>query len=143
VTKKTKPGSKSEMGLFDGLVEGTKSPLACIHTNDVQHEADKSVMSGEWQKDNIDEHNVLEVVDNTFSVKEIHRGSQEVPIEISLSYSARQDSSAKRMKSPAYQFKDFVNRRLLALLGTFEIAMTWKSKHRNCGIQLNTHGIPL
>jgi len=36
-------------------------------------------------------------------------------------------SSAMSMDSTAYQFKDFVNLRLLALLGTFEIAMTWNN----------------
>jgi len=31
--------------------------------------------------------------------------------------------------SLTYQFKDFVNLKLRALLGTFEIAMTWKTQY--------------
>lgn len=72
---------------------------------------------------------MLEVVDDTFAVEEVHRGSQEVPVVPesvrSGPYGMVQDYASYNITaSLTYQFKDFVNLRLLALLGTFEIAMT-------------------
>jgi len=67
---------------------------------------------------------VLEVVDDTLAVEEIHRGSQKVPV---VPKSVRYEPSRAKEKgksSSTYQFKDFVNLKLLALLGTFEIAIT-------------------
>lgn len=49
-------------------------------TNDVQHEADEPVMCREWKQYSINEYNVLEVINNTLAVQEIHRRAKEVPV---------------------------------------------------------------
>jgi hypothetical protein len=49
-------------------------------TNSVEHERDESVITGEWNKVGIDKDNVLEVVDDGFSVQEVIGNGKEVPV---------------------------------------------------------------
>ena len=60
--------------LQSGHLEG------CL-TNDIKHEADKSVVGCERQQDLIHKNNMLKVVYYTLSVEKVHSGSQKIPIE--------------------------------------------------------------
>jgi hypothetical protein len=53
------------------------------------------------------------------------------------------DQEKNIINGPTYQFKDFVNLKLRALLGTFEIAMTWMNKHMLPDEELKIERIPL
>lgn len=50
-------------------------------THDVEHKRDKSVVCRERQKNLVHQDDVLEVVDHTLAVQEVHGGSEEVPVE--------------------------------------------------------------
>lgn len=52
-----------------------------IRTDEVQHEADKSMMGCEWNEHFVNEQDMLEVVDNAFSVKKIHGRRKEIPVQ--------------------------------------------------------------
>lgn len=62
----------------------SKSYLYCsrkIHTHDVKHERDKAVVCRKRKEHFVHQDDVLEVVDHTLAVKEVHGRSKEVPIE--------------------------------------------------------------
>lgn len=50
-------------------------------TDDIEHEADKTVMGRKRQQHSIDQDYVLEVVDDAFPVEKIHGGPEEIPIQ--------------------------------------------------------------
>ena len=50
-------------------------------TDDIKHEADKSVVGCERQQDLIHKNNMLKVVYYTLSIEKVHSGSQKIPIE--------------------------------------------------------------
>lgn len=87
-----------EVGLDDDEVEGHVSPgevgeleleVAGLEVgdeedeaDDVEDEADEAVVGGEGQQDAVDEHDVLEVVDDGLAVEEVHGGDEPVPVEV-------------------------------------------------------------
>lgn len=50
-------------------------------TNDIEHEANESMMGCERQEYSINENYVLEVVNDALSVEEVHGRPQEIPVE--------------------------------------------------------------
>lgn len=50
-------------------------------TSDVQDERDKAVVCCEWLEDLINQHNVLEVVNYTLPIEEVHSRRKPVPIQ--------------------------------------------------------------
>jgi len=50
-------------------------------TNSIEHEADESVVGCKWQENFVDQDNVLEVVNNTFSIEKVHCRCQPIPVE--------------------------------------------------------------
>lgn len=86
-----------EVGLDDDEVEGHVGPgevgeleleVACLEVgdeedeaDDVEHEADEAVVGGEGQQHAVDEHDMLEVVDDGLAVEEVHGGDEPVPVE--------------------------------------------------------------
>lgn len=51
------------------------------HTSDVQDKRDESVMRRKWLQHLIYEYNMLEVIDHTLAVQEIHRRRKPIPIQ--------------------------------------------------------------
>jgi hypothetical protein len=49
-------------------------------TKNVQHETQETMVGCEWQQYPIHQQNMLEIVDDALSVKEVHGRSQEVPV---------------------------------------------------------------
>lgn len=86
-----------EVGLDDDQVEGHVRPrkvgeLELVvaglergdeedEAEDIENEADEAVVVGKRQQDLVDEHNVLEVVDDALAVEEVHCRGQPVPVE--------------------------------------------------------------
>jgi hypothetical protein len=50
-------------------------------TNNVQHKAYEPVVSSQGKKNPIDQQDVFEVVDDTFSIEKIHDSAQEIPVQ--------------------------------------------------------------
>ena len=50
------------------------------HTHNIEHEANEAVVGSQGQQHLVHQQNMLKVVDDAFSIQEIHRGSQEIPI---------------------------------------------------------------
>jgi hypothetical protein len=50
-------------------------------TNYVEHEADEPVMRCEWKQHLVNKHDVLEVVDDALSIKEVHSCPEKVPVQ--------------------------------------------------------------
>lgn len=50
------------------------------HTHNPENETDEPVMRRQGQQHPVDQKNVLEVVDDAFTVQKVHAGSQEVPV---------------------------------------------------------------
>ena len=50
-------------------------------THNVEHKADEAVVGGQGQQHLIHQQNMLEVVNDTLSVQEVHGGGQEIPIQ--------------------------------------------------------------
>lgn len=50
-------------------------------THYIKHEADESMVRSKRQQHTIDQHNMLEVVDDTLSIEKVHGGTQEVPVQ--------------------------------------------------------------
>lgn len=50
-------------------------------TNNIEHKAEEAVMCRKWEQNLVHQHNVLKVVNNTFSVKEVHGRCQPVPVQ--------------------------------------------------------------
>ena len=73
-----RPGKVGELELeVAGLEVGDEEDEA----DDVEHEADEAVVGGQRQEDAINEHDVLEVVDDGLAVEEVHGGDEPVPVE--------------------------------------------------------------
>ena len=86
-----------EMSLDDNQVKSHVSPgellelelvVALFKRDDeedkahnVEHEADETVVGSKRQQDLVDQNDVLEVVNDTLAVQEVHGGSKEVPVE--------------------------------------------------------------
>jgi hypothetical protein len=86
-----------EMGLDDNQVESHVGPgelleLELVVTffkrddeedeaHDVEHETDEAVVGSKGQENLVDQDNVLEVVDDTLAVEEVHGGAKEIPVE--------------------------------------------------------------
>lgn len=58
------------------LIAGTEQP-----TKDIEHKANKAMVGSQRKKHLVNKDNVLEVVDDALSVKEVHGGGQEVPVQ--------------------------------------------------------------
>ena len=52
-----------------------------VRTKDVHHEADEAMVCRKWEQDFVDKKNMLEIVDDTFTVEEVHGDGKEVPAE--------------------------------------------------------------
>lgn len=50
-------------------------------TYNIEHEAYESMMGCKWQKHLINQHNMLEVVNHTLPVQEVHCGGQPIPVQ--------------------------------------------------------------
>lgn len=50
-------------------------------THDIENKADKPVMRGQGKQHLVNQKNMLEVVDHTFAIQEVHRSGQEIPIQ--------------------------------------------------------------
>lgn len=50
-------------------------------TGDVEHEANEAVVGSEREENLVDEDDVLEVVNDTLPVEEVHCAAQKVPIQ--------------------------------------------------------------
>lgn len=69
-------------------------------TDDIECERDKAMVSGKGEQECIHEHDVLEVVDQTLSVKEVVGAEQKVPIEgktNNVRIKSRQNTTARVM----------------------------------------------
>lgn len=62
------------VALFQGTDEENK-------THHIEHEADEAVVGRQGQQHLIHQQNVFEVVDDTFSIQEIHRSRQKIPVQ--------------------------------------------------------------
>lgn len=87
----------NEVGLNYNKVKGHVRPgevgelefkVACFQVGDkedeanyVEDEADEAMMGGEGKQHAVDEHNVLEVVNDRLSIEKIHGGNKPVPVE--------------------------------------------------------------
>lgn len=61
-------------------------------THHIEHKADESMVRSEWQQYAVNQHYVLEVVDDTFPIEKVHGGTQKVPVQ-SLGKSQRPGSA--------------------------------------------------
>ena len=52
-----------------------------VLTYNVQHEAYEAVVYRKWKQNLVYQHDVLEIVYDALSVKKVHGGSQEIPVE--------------------------------------------------------------
>jgi hypothetical protein len=50
------------------------------HTHNPENETDEAVMRRQGQQHSVDQKNVLEIIDDAFTVQKVHAGSQEVPV---------------------------------------------------------------
>lgn len=97
-----------------------------ILTNDIERERDKAMVSGKREQECIHEHDVLEVVDQTLSVKEVVGAEQEVPIGCQKKHNVRKNKatntalkrSIRIRGSETYQFMDLNQGNFFSLLGT-------------------------
>lgn len=51
-----------------------------VRTDDVQHEADEAVISGERNEVGVHENDVLKIVDDRLAIEEVVRDDEEVPV---------------------------------------------------------------
>ena len=49
--------------------------------HDIEHETDEAVVGSKGQENLVDQDDVLEVVDYTLAVEEVHCGTEEIPVE--------------------------------------------------------------
>lgn len=74
-----RPGKVGELELeVAGLEVGDEEDEAY----DVEDEADEAMVGGQGQEDAVDEHDMLEVVDDGLAVEEVHGGDEPVPVEV-------------------------------------------------------------
>lgn len=72
------PGKVGELELVVASLErGDKEDK----TEDIEDEADEAVVSGQRQQDLVNQNNVLEVVNDSLAVEEVHGSRQPVPVE--------------------------------------------------------------
>jgi hypothetical protein len=72
------PGELLELELVVALFEGDDEE---DEAHDIKHETDEAVVGSKGQENLVDQDDVLEVVDDTLAVEEVHGGAQEVPVE--------------------------------------------------------------
>lgn len=71
----------SELGELELVVALFERDNEEDETHDIEHEGDEAVVGSEGQQDAIDQDDVLEVVDDTLAVEEVHGAAEEIPVE--------------------------------------------------------------
>lgn len=71
----------SKVGELELEVPGTEVGDEEDEANDIEDKADEAVVGCQGQKHPVDEHNVLEVVDDALAVEKVHGARQPVPVE--------------------------------------------------------------
>jgi len=72
------PCELGELELVVSFLEGAHKE---DEAHNIEHEADESMVRSEWQQHTIDQHNMLEVVNDAFSIEKVHGGTQEIPVQ--------------------------------------------------------------
>lgn len=79
-TKKTNPVRMS-VSTRNPALSRSRSCAAFRLTDDIKHEADEPVVRGQRQEHLINKDDVLEIVDDTLAVEEVHGGGKPVPVQ--------------------------------------------------------------
>lgn len=73
--------SPGELGELKLVVAFLQRPDEENESDNVEHESNESVVSRQREKNLVDQQDVLEVVDDTFTVEIIHCGAQKIPVQ--------------------------------------------------------------